>query len=296
MKLIGLAIAFIAAASGWAQPTAAKTLELAPTSPWTVHYDEDSCVLLRVFGEGDERSQLEMRRFGPDIRLQTTVMTKASRMTNREDFRFRLGDEGEWEDVERPLYADFGDSFNGVIFSHTLLDHPLDNPKPEDWDRFHIENDVPAMEAEAGAKLNSLTISRAFSDQLILKTGRLDKPLLALNECIDELLTHWDINAEAHKTRSRSALPVNMKKAVRMIDYPPKMLEQSLPGLVNIRLDIDETGQVTQCHIQMPLSDPEFEETSCADIQHGFGFDPALDKDGKPMKSYYVTSVHFHID
>jgi hypothetical protein len=45
----------------------------------------------------------------------------------------------------------------------------------------------------------------------------------------------------------------------------------------------------------MPMSDPEFEESSCADIQHAFEFEPALDNDGNPMKSYYITSVQFHI-
>ena len=43
----------------------------------------------------------------------------------------------------------------------------------------------------------------------------------------------------------------------------------------------------------MPLSDPAFEESSCADIQHAFEFEPALDKDGKPMPSYWTTRVVF---
>lgn len=296
MKFGFLPLAVIAATFGAAAPAVAKTVELAPASPWNLHYDTDSCVLRRAFGEEDQRTQLEMRRFQPGIGLQVTVASKAARTTKR-DYRFRFGDEAEWEQEEYPLYAHFGDDkFKGVIFRHSLIQLPLDeDSEPEEWSRFYIENDVSAMEAEAGAKLQSLTISRAFRDELVLETGPLDKPLVALNQCVDELMTHWGIDVEAHKTRARSAVPVNLAKAGRMIDYPPQMLRKRLPGLVNIRLDIDETGRVTECHIQMPLSDPEFEETSCADIQHALDFDPALDKDGKPMKSYYVTSVHFRI-
>jgi hypothetical protein len=295
MKLRFLPVAVVAITFGVAEPAAARTLELAPASPWNLHYDADSCVLRRAFGEGEQQTQLEMRRFQPGISLQTTVVTKAARTTKR-NYRYRFGDEAEWKEEEYPLYGHFADGFKGVIFLHSLLEIPLDeDSEPEEWIRFSIENDVLAMEAEAGAKLRSFTIARAFSDELILKTGPLKEPLLGLNQCIDELVTHWGIDVEAHKTRSRSAVPVNLKKAGRMIDYPPKMLRQSLPGLVNIRLDIDETGRVTQCHIQMPLSDPEFEETSCADIQHALDFDPALDKDSKPMKSYYVTAVRFQI-
>jgi hypothetical protein len=80
-----------------------------------------------------------------------------------------------------------------------------------------------------------------------------------------------------------------------MMDYPPEMLRRGMPGLVNIRLAIDDAGRITACHIQMPLSDPSFEESSCADIQHALDFDPALDKDGKPIASYWITKVHFSL-
>jgi hypothetical protein len=106
-------------------------------------------------------------------------------------------------------------------------------------------------------------------------------------------MTHWSIDIEAHKTLTRRPVPIDMAAAASMIDYPPKMLRQNMPGLVHIRLAIDERGRITGCHIQMPLSDPVFEETSCADIQHAFEFEPALDKDGKPIASYWLTSVRF---
>lgn len=294
-----MGLRFLAATVGIAavvcQPTAAKdALVLEPSTPWTLEYEADSCALRRIFGEGDRLTLLEMRRFSPGNSLQTTIASKTA-MTRR-NFRFRLGDGGEWEDHENPLYAYFDDGLEGVIFRHSLFELPLDeNATTEQRLQFHVENDVAAMEAEVAGLLDSLTISRAFRDDLVLETGSLKKPILSLNECIDELMTHWDIDAEAHKTLTRSAAPIDLDQAARMIGYPPKMAQRSLPGLVNIRLDIDETGRVTECHIQMPLSDPVFEESSCADIQHAFEFDPALDKDGQPLKSYYVTSIRFQI-
>jgi hypothetical protein len=45
----------------------------------------------------------------------------------------------------------------------------------------------------------------------------------------------------------------------------------------------------------MPLSDPEFAEASCADIEHAFEFEPALDKDGKPVASYWLTTIRFQL-
>ena len=117
MKLGILAAIVFAAAFGSARPAVAKTLELRPVAPWNMHYDTDSCVLRRAFGGVEQRTHLEMRRFQPGIGLQTIVATKAARMTKR-DFRFRFGDEAEWEEVENPLYAEFAEDREGVIFRH----------------------------------------------------------------------------------------------------------------------------------------------------------------------------------
>lgn len=292
MRLRTLAAA-MPLALGLAHPAAARDpFMLEPSSPWEIDYAADSCALRRTFGEGQQQTQLEMRRFAPGLSLQTTVASKI-RMTTR-SIRFRFGDEGEWTNLENPLFAELDDDLGGVIIRHSLFEPPLDeDAEPEEWRQFYIDNDVPAMEAAAAASLENLTVMRAFKDDLTLRTGSLKAPIVALNQCIDDLMTHWGIDVEAHKTLTRSAHPVDSAWAAGMVRYPPKMILQRAPGLVNVRLAIDETGRATECHIQMTLSDPEFEESSCADIQRTFEFEPALDKDGKPMKSYYVTTVMF---
>lgn len=293
-----LQLSMIAAlvAAGLSQPAAARDpLVLEASSAWELDYAADSCALRRNFGEGDQRTQLEMRRFQPGIGLQATVVTKATKMARR-NFRYRLDPAGEWKDVDMPIYAHFADKFEGVIFSFGLVEAPLEgDSKPEEWAEFFQTVDFRSLEAEAAGTVQSITLSRAFKDDLVLKTGSLKAPLIALSDCVNELTTHWGIDVEAHKTRTRSAVPVTIARVSRMLDYPPRMLRENLPGLVNIRLDVDETGVVTDCHIQMPLSDPEFEKESCTKVKRGLKFDPALDKDGNPMKSYYVTSVRFQI-
>jgi hypothetical protein len=117
-----------------------------------------------------------------------------------------------------------------------------------------------------------------------------------MNECLDELVTHWGIDVDAHRTLTRHATPTNLKRVPRMMDYPPKMLAKGMPGYVNVRLDINESGGISACHIQMPLSDPEFERSTCADLQHALIFDPALDTDGTPIRSYWITQVRFQIN
>ena len=293
MKLGILAAIVFAAAFGSARPAVAKTLELRPVAPWNMHYDTDSCVLRRAFGGVEQRTHLEMRRFQPGVGLQTTVATKAMRMTRR-DFRYRFDPKTEWQDAVMANYVYFAEDFEGIIFTPLLIDLPFGRkPEAKEVEQFFKTADLEALEAEAGDQVRSITISRAFRDDLVLKTGPLKAPLTALNACIDELLNHWGIDVEAHKTLTRPATPRNVEEMGRRIPYPPKMLARRLPGIVNVRLNVDESGAVSGCHIQMDLSDPAFESATCTTLQKALKFDPALDKNGNPIASYWINRVHF---
>lgn len=296
MHLIGrqlfLAIALVAGA-GSSPARAGDALTLEPSSRWELDYAADSCALRRTFGEGEQQSQLEIRRFQPGISLQTTIATKAMPMTRR-NFRYRFDPKVDWQDGVAANYVYFAESFEGVIFYPRLVDLPFKDTKDDaELAQFFKTADLVGMEAKAGESVQSLSLSGAFRDDLVLKTGSLSAPLIALNACIDELLGHWGIDVEAHKTLTRPATAKNVSKMGRLIPYPPKMLAQRLPGIVNVRLEVDEAGAVRGCHIQMQLSDPAFEQASCKTLQKKLKFDPALDKEGKPIASYWINLVRF---
>jgi len=272
-----------------APPASAK--DLAPTSVWALDYADDSCALRRSFGEGRDHTYLEFRRFSPGTLLQTTVASGRMRARNPADISFRFGD-GEWSEqrafslvMEAPLKG-------GVLFTSTIVD-PSDQAIDGDMPDANI--DWRSIEQAATDGKRTLRLRGAFASELNMQLGSLRAPINALNDCIDELMTHWGIDVEAHKTLTRRPTPIDMAAASRMVGYPPKMAAKGMPGMVNVRLAIDERGMITGCRIQMPLSDPEFEASSCADIQHAFEFEPALDKDGDPIASYWITRVVFQI-
>jgi hypothetical protein len=271
---------------------AEEQLVLGPSTPWDLEYEADSCTLRRVFGEGERQTQLEMRRFEPGTDLHTAIASKA-KMTRRA-IRYRFGNQGEWRELPHPLFAEFGDKLEGVIFRHSLHTTGAgESPGSGERTEFDFENAM-ALEAGTAAQLDMLTLSGAFEDDLVLRTGPLKAPLAALNLCTDDLLASWGFDVEAHKTRTRSAGPVNLEGRL-LVNPPTTWMGQWGPS--RVRLTIDESGLVTECHINLPLtiemprSDGDFEKRSCARIRTAFDFEPALDKDGRPMKSYYVTSV-----
>lgn len=271
---------------------------LAPSSEWVLDYDDDSCALRRAFGSGDDQAFIELRRFEPGLDLQALVGTNGLDPRQNAGFRYRFGAAGEWRQAGIPLTARLADGFKGVVFALSLLEKPEDGSDPAELAGQALYERSPAGKAAelvAATAADSLTLGRVFNRELTLQTGSLAAPIAALNECVAELTTHWNIDAEAHKTLTRPAVPINLGTIGRMMDYPPRMAQQRMPGLVNVRLAIDPAGLITDCHIQMPLSDPAFEKSSCADIQHALEFDPALDKDGKPIASYWVTKVFFQM-
>jgi outer membrane biosynthesis protein TonB len=64
-------------------------------------------------------------------------------------------------------------------------------------------------------------------------------------------------------------------------------------AIVNFRLLVDAAGSVTGCFIQQTTRLKEFDDAVCKSISRRAKFDPALDKDGKPILSYYNNTVRF---
>jgi hypothetical protein len=293
------AVAVVVSAAA-ASPAASQDRPgLAPSTAWTLDYADDSCALRRIFGEGEDQVYLEFRRFEPDLGLQTVIGSRRMKARQPVHFTYRFGNEADWQDVTgaNTVTLDTENAeFSGVLFNPRFLVLPeYDELENDELAKFNYRqsHDLRAAESQAAASVDSITLRGAFRQELTLQLGRLDAPIKALNQCIDELMTHWGIDVEAHKTLTRPAVPINLPEVGSMIDYPPKMVRAEMQGVVNVRLAIDETGRITSCHIQMPLSDPEFEESSCVDVQHAIDFDPALDKDGTPIASYWVTKVNF---
>ena len=272
---------------------------LAPSSDWALDYDHDSCALRRTFGDAENPAFLEMRRFAPGGSLQVTVASKGLKARDLRSFTYRLGDDTRWREAGK-LRLSLDNGLGGVVFSAGLVELPDGVDDLGQRELYLHSIDWRAMERTAAVQTDELTVSGVtvrgtHRGDVTVRLGSLEAPLAALNECVDELVTRWDIDVEAHKSLMRPALPIDLQSASSMIGYPPKMARDRMQGLVNVRLAIDPAGRVTACRIQLPLSDPEFEASSCADIQHAFEFEPALDKNGTPIASYWTTRIHFQI-
>lgn len=320
----------------------ANALRLAPSSPWNLDYDDDSCALRGTFGEEGQQVYLELRQFDPydppqaiigtadfepqspalalgwlPARQPPTLIERSFELSGTDGYHGRLANIAI--PVAFPEERAREIALASPVVSDAavgLLDRMKElEPDSREAQRLAADNDFflarfTAREAlfaspeylaardTAEREATALFVGEAFERSLVLETGEMHGPMEAMRACVDELLTHWNLDAEAHGNLTRRAWPADYPKILRSVRraYPNWMEARRIPGYVRARLDVSAKGQPTACHIQLPMSEPDFEREACEQLMDEAEFFPALDADGDPIASYYAVSIFYIIN
>ena len=94
-------------------------------------------------------------------------------------------------------------------------------------------------------------------------------------------------------TLTRLATP--KPQAIRRLqdNYPASMLASGLNAYVPVRVTVDQAGNPTACVVQTPSVEKAFQDAVCNGLAKTY--DPALDRDGNPVASVFVTAVVYQI-
>lgn len=269
---------------------------LAPSTPWNVHYAEDSCVFGRSFGEGDQRITFSAARYDDGDDLRISFYGKSLKKKDAGEIRVRIH---PYDHVaERVFFPAIGsnDLPALVLASHVRLydtaeeeTRRKDAPPADDY-RYRSPDVTPEQESA----ITGWELSGKFLPHVILETGGMGAVMAMVRQCTDQLLGEWGLDVARHKGLTVRAQPAT-KPASWMTDadYPRNMAERRMRGIVNFRLMIDAEGSVTACHIQQSTRPAEFDEAVCKGLMSRAKFKPALDADGQPMPSFYRNTVTF---
>jgi len=267
---------------------------LEPSSPWNVHYADDSCRLIRVFGSGKEAVTLIIDQFEPGDRFRMSLIGKRmKRPAGSADARIRFGAILPEQDVF--FYSGSVGKNPAWIFASDIRIRPLSEAEKA---ALSAQGSTPVAPVTDGdkASVTAIDIGRPLRHPLRLYTGPMKASFAAMDACTDELLTHWGIDVARYKTRSRPATPADSPGTwLKSGDYPMDMLQKGQPGIVEFRLAVGADGVPTACHIQQSTDPEGFDRTVCEKLMKRARFEPALDKAGKPMASYYRDTVQFAI-
>lgn len=279
---------------------AKEPLRLKPSSKWNIHYADDSCRMGRSFGAGDEKIVLIADRYQPGGDLRLSFVGKPTHTRLNEGYVEVKFGPAEAEQKVSFYPGLLADKTPTLILQHGVRIVPY---PPEVLKAYEAavkakkyDFDWPEIAPEREAAVTYIEVKRSVGQPFILETGSLGAPLAALEKCTDELLDHWGIDVAKHASLSR---PVRAKSNpgnwMKSDDYPSEMLRLGKRAIVHFRLNVDVAGKATACHIQQSTRPKAFDDAVCKAIMRNARFEPALDADGKPVASYWLNSVVFHI-
>lgn len=285
------------ARAGEKQP--APPLHLKASSTWNLDYSVDSCRVGRFFGVGKERTLLQLTQFEPDHSFMLAIAGGGlGRSVRPSRVRVRFGPAFEVRDTE-PEGAAIGKFEPGVLFVSMAV-RATEQPEPSDKkeDQEWIANFVPPnpVTLEDEAKVEWIEVLTGNKPLLRLETGPMGELFKALNSCSEELVSDWGLDVETYRSLSRKPVPKDSPgKWLSGKDYPSRELLNGRRAVIYFRLMIDETGTPYECHIQQSGYSEAFDKSVCNGMMRRAQFEPALDSEGKPTRSFFRSSVLFQI-
>lgn len=260
---------------------------LAPATPWALDYAKDSCRLVRTFGTGDQEVTVGLTSFAPGGRFQLSAVGNLTRTVSSANTITIALDEVERMKVAF-LQVDFGGR-PGLYITNPIS---IGRPPPAAIEQMRHSLPVasysdPAVEAQ----VKTIGFIDGLQQEFEIKTGSMQAPMKALKDCTTELVSHWDIDHAAHQSLTRGAVPkLGSKPWVLRSAYPREMRQ---PTMINARLIVDTEGRVADCVIIDAEEGSEFARLTCEMLRKNGSFSPALDANGQPVRSYYVTWSDF---
>ncbi len=273
-------------------------ISLAPSSPWVVNYADDSCRLAREFGANDQLSTILIDKFAPGESFKVSLVGKLltpSSETGKVSLKFGS--------VEEPQKFDFmlGDTDKHIPMTFINQRMRIAPLSPAEFEQIkHLapgdKFDVAPIEKDRQAAAKFLLIEKPNHVSVKLETGPWEKPIAALDNCIDALVRDWGLDPAKMASLSRAPKPtISPAKWITTNDYPMDLAIMGARAIVNFRIVIDDKGNPTSCHIQQSTKRKEFDDVVCKAVMKKARFNPALDADQKPTASYWITTVAFDI-
>ena len=274
-------------------PAAAEPVVLKPSSQWNVDFATDSCRLVRLFGEGENRHFLAFQQYSPGKGFGLTVAGpgfKRFRSLGKTMLNFH---DAQAPRETLPFTGTIGEFGPGVIYANIgIEEEPLKDEADRDQD---LRPGVTMLDLAQGKQAQFVAL-RQGKQEVRLETGPLDKAFAVINQCTLDLVRDWGLDPDRHVTAQTRPRWTNQDVVVRRIqqEYPAEAARIGEQGIVRMRVIVSAEGTVESCTILKTTQTEELESPACRSMKHA-RFDPALDAAGVPFRSYFVTSLTYKL-
>lgn len=265
-----------------------EVVALAPGSQWSMDWAQNKCRLVRFFGAEDNRHLLVIEQFWPG---ETFTLAMAGPAFAKADVDAPTG--LRYSAAQKPfdgyLHRGEMEGFGTTLFYATvgLAAPPLKAPPPSTpVTRF------PEVDTALAAKTEFVALTQK-GKEVRFQTGSLAPAFKLLNQCTQDLVRFWGIDIERHRTATRMPVFVNEKRmSADILSFIPfdKMGEER--GIVRLRVLVSEAGAVEDCVLLEAPNIAFLQPPICKWIRKA-KFEPALDAQGAPMRSFYATTITY---
>lgn len=280
---------------------AAEPVPLAPLGKWNLHYAENSCQLMREFGDPAKPLGLSFEQFSFDLGLSLLVFggplrAKVGSGTATVAFTpFPADKEQVGTVAETDAKKETALFWSNLSLSPDREKKRRSAPKtPERPVRDpQLEAEKLALESATGAQVTELKITEPGGRKTVLAVGRLDKAFAMLRTCAREKMADAGIDLSVYDKIVRPAFAATpLARLIRSSDYPKEAFPKGHQSVVRVRLKVGADGSVTECLTLTSFTAPGFAEVSCNKMRKA-RFLPAELGDGTKVPDMVETTIRF---
>jgi TonB family protein len=147
---------------------------------------------------------------------------------------------------------------------------------------------IAASEMAQARTASSVTLHIEGAPDFAFSLEAIPDLLSGLENCIADLKDYWNMDGEKDGRIARAAQG-DLRGLFSASDYPQQAVVRRQQGDTRFLLLVDEKGKVAACQVLLASGVPVLDAMGCAKIQDEARFKPALDRDGKPVRSTVVT-------
>jgi hypothetical protein len=297
---------FACAAAAPMLVAATQPMRLQPSSQWIVDYAENSCRLIRTFGQGDSKILLLLESDSP-ADMDMVLIGKPLKSDEEKILAKFLPHQEPTAEGRAVMSTTNGQP--AILFSTIWLlpkeeAAKLEAKRAELKANLHVrpaplnlaeERNRDAERQEFAKQADELEIDTRPGRAVILETGSLGQPIKLFDQCSRESLKDWGVDPDLDDKIVRPVWLENRDRLIKSEDYPAKMLDEGQQSDVKARVLVDASGRVTKCTSLSHFKLPEFNQLVCDKITKNGKFAPAELADGTKVPSYDTVEINFRI-
>lgn len=288
---------------------ASEPIKLQPSSQWAVDYAQNSCRLVRTFGQGDDQTKLVLESVAPGNLVMVVTGRSLATRAGAEDIEARLLPVEDVPFEGTAHNAEAGDPPVLWTYVPVLQFDPQDPPaslldvKPKSVPNSGVRPAAlnlakrAALQAERQAlleKANELEIIAPHERPVILETASMAAPMKIFDQCDRDLLHDLGLDPAVQDKVVRPLWAPDLTRWLNSNSYPLAVLPMTRESRVSVRLLVDAAGKVTNCTTLSEIDAPELKKAVCDGLSRAH-FRPAELGDGAKVPSYFVVDVQFRL-